>query len=197
MLIIGLTGGIGSGKTTVANIFAQHGVPVLDADKIARDVTKIGTPALNKIVERFGINILNQDGSLERSKLRDIIFTHPNERLWLEKLLHPLILEQIQMSIQQITAPYCIIVIPLLLEMEPYPFINRVLVIDATKENQLERVAKRDKLASHQIKSIMQTQLDSQKRLMLADDIIKNNGDIANLEQQIEELHQKYLSMTQ
>src|SRR3990167_4504947 len=131
MLVIGLTGGIGSGKSTVADRFAEHGAPIIDTDIIAREVTEPNQPALEQIKSHFGAAIIATDGTLDRKKLRDYIFEHPHERLWLEKLLHPLILAQVKHLIQTTrSAPYCIVVIPLLAESKPFPFIHRILVVD-------------------------------------------------------------------
>ena len=196
MLVIGLTGGVGSGKTTVANLFAERGIPIIDADVIAREVTLPAEPGLKQIVEHFGQAILLQDGTLNRGKLREIIFTQANERQWLEKLLHPLIRQRIEQRLQAITAPYCIVVIPLLFEVKPYPFINRILVIDAPPHLQIERVTARDRLDPSQIECIMNAQTSRNKRLMGAQDVILNDGNIAGLEPQVQKLHEIYLKTT-
>lgn len=190
MLIIGLTGGIGAGKSTVANLFAERGVPIIDADVIARELVLPKQPALMKIVNHFGPSILSSDGMLNRAQLRQIIFTDMKEREWLEKLLHPLIKKAIQAQIKRLTAPYCIAVIPLLFEVKPYPFINRILVVDATREIQRQRVDARDH--SHELEAIINAQLSREQKLARADDVITNNGTIADLIPQIDKLHSVY-----
>ncbi|MCW5584393.1 MAG: dephospho-CoA kinase, partial [Gammaproteobacteria bacterium] len=158
MLVIGLTGGIGSGKSTVANLFAEQGVPVIDADVIAREITAPNKPAFSSIVKHFGQSILNPDGTLDRTKLRQIIFHNPKQRLWLEKLLHPQIRNEMQQQIAKMTAPYCIAVIPLLLEVEFFSFINRILVVDAPESAQIRRVMLRDHMSQPDIEAILKTQ---------------------------------------
>lgn len=194
-LVIGLTGSIGSGKSTVANLFAQHGVPVIDADVIARTITKPGTRAHQAISERFGQEVLNEDQTLDRASLREIIFTQPEERKWLEALLHPEILQAMQTDIATLKAPYCLAVIPLLLETEAASFINRVLVVDIPEEIQLQRASLRDNSTREKIKSIIDTQIGRSQRLAQADDIINNAGSPADLAQQVDKLHQHYLKL--
>ncbi len=195
MLVIGLTGSIGSGKTTVANLFAQHGVPIVDADVLSRTVTQTGMPAYNQIVARFGQGIVNADGGLDRSALREIIFNEPEERRWLEALLHPMILERMQAEIRQLQAPYCLAVIPLLLESEAVQFIQRILVVDVHEETQLERAIMRDKSTKEKIKRIIKTQVSRDQRLAKADDVIDNTGNQESLAKQVDKLHQKYLKL--
>ncbi|MBV9576665.1 MAG: dephospho-CoA kinase [Gammaproteobacteria bacterium] len=195
MLVIGLTGGIGSGKSTVAELFRQHHVPIIDADVIAREVTQAGTPLLLQIAEHFGNEILLNNGSLDRAKLRQIIFHQPNQRLWLENLLHPIIREEMQQKINKLSSPYCIAMIPLLLEVEFYSFINRILVIDAPEQLQIERTALRDKAQKSQIEIILKAQAKREYRLAHAQDIIINDGKIEDLIPQVEKLHQEYLKM--
>lgn len=197
MLIVGLTGGIGSGKSTVADLFAERGVPIIDADVIAREITQTGEPAYQKIIDHFGKNALSTDGTLNRSNLRKIIFEQADERLWLENLLHPIIRATIEQRLRVIAAPYCITVIPLLLEVEPYPFINRILVVDAPEQMQIERVAMRDKSDPSQIKAMLQTQATRSLRLASANDVIINDGVLADLTPQIDKLHQIYLKLSQ
>lgn len=195
-LVIGLTGGIGSGKTTVAHLFATNGVPIIDSDLIAREVTEPGSSALNNIVKQFGAHVLNADGTLNRQQLRYIIFKDPAQRLWLEQLLHPIIIERCLERIKRVSAPYCIVVIPLLLETGPYPFIDRILIIDTTENLQLSRVTNRDDASTEQIQAIISTQINREERLKRADDIITNNSDLANLVNQVAELHKIYLSIS-
>lgn len=195
MLVIGLTGGIGSGKTTVANFFAALGVPVIDTDQLARDVVVPNSPALIKIIARHGPDILLPDKSLNRQKLREIIFKDASERQWLEQLLHPLIRKAMQEKITALTEPYCIVVIPLLAETAPNELIDRVLVVDAPEKEQLLRTQQRDQLSHEAVKAIIQAQAHREKRLAIADDIIMNNGDLAHLQRQVAELHYKYLQL--
>lgn len=194
MVVVGLTGGIGSGKTTVANFFNELGVPVIDTDVIARDVVQPGTDALKKIIIKFGVNILQSDGKLDRTKLRKAVFNNVADREWLESLLHPLIKNE---TARQITAadesPYCIVVIPLLAENYPNPLINRVLVVDIDEGTQLQRASLRDANTPEQIRKIMKTQVSRQQRLTIADDVIINNSGLNELKNQTRKLHEKYL----
>lgn len=197
MLTIGLTGGIGSGKTTVANMFAAHGVPVIDADVIAREVIAPGQPALLDVIDHFEEPLLQDDGSINRSKLREIIFAHPEERIWLENLLHPLIRDEIAKQVQEADYPYCIVVIPLLLESKySYPFIDRILIIDTIPELQLERTSKRDSQRPESIQAIMDTQIGRANRLAKAHDVILNDSSLDKLAQKVDEQHKKYLEMS-
>ena len=195
MLTIGLTGGIGSGKSTVAQLFAEQGIAIIDADQIAREVTAPQTKAYQAIVKHFGSAIIDENGQLQRRKLRDIIFKDNNERLWLEKLLHPLIRAAMQEKIKQVQSSYCILVIPLLIETLPNPLVKRILVVDTPEELQIKRTQQRDQLNSEQIKSIMQSQASRQARLQVADDIIKNDQDVAHLMKQVLQLHRQYLQL--
>jgi dephospho-CoA kinase len=195
MLVIGLTGGIGSGKTTIADLFKARGIPIIDADIIAREVTAPGQPALKTITQHFGQHILQEDGSLNRSALRDTIFKNDENRHWLENLLHPLILRRMDELLQQQNTPYCLVVIPLLFEKNTYPLINRILVVDTSEEMQINRVTKRDKTSREQVKAIMTTQASRGLRIKHANDIITNDGSLVMLEKQVEELHQKYLQL--
>jgi len=192
MQVIGLTGGIGSGKSTVAKLFADLGVPIIDADVAAREVTQPNTAAFASIVKHFGKDILLPDGILNRAKLRNIIFVDAKQRLWLEHLLHPLIQKQMKQQIDQLSAPYCIAVIPLLLEVEFYSFINRILVVDAPEHAQIQRVMDRDNTSKLEIEAILKTQAQRKDRKAHAHDIIVNDGVLADLIPQVEKLHEKY-----
>lgn len=195
MLVIGLTGGIGSGKTTVAQLFEKQGVPLIDADLIARELTETQKPAWKKISAHFGPGILKTDHSLNRQKLREIIFNDPGKRLWLEKLLHPLITEEIQNRLQKLQAPYCIVAIPLLIETGPYPFIDRILVVDVDEATQLQRLKARDQTRVEELQKIIASQTSREKRLAEAHDLIQNNGEQNELQAKVDKLHQFYLSL--
>ncbi|OGT53103.1 MAG: dephospho-CoA kinase [Gammaproteobacteria bacterium RIFCSPHIGHO2_12_FULL_42_13] len=197
MLVIGLTGGIGAGKTTVAQLFIERGITVIDADQIARQLTAPGQPALQQIVKHFGCEVLLDNGALDRSKLRKIIFDDKPSRFWLEKLLHPLIRAEIQRYAHSSSSPYCIAMIPLLLESEPNQLIQRILVVDASEEQQVKRVQQRDQASRTTVESILKTQTSRNKRLAAADDIIINNGSLKELIPQIEKLHHYYLKLSQ
>lgn len=193
--MIGLTGSIGSGKSTVANLFAERGAPVIDADVLAKEVTLPDTPAYQAIVDRFGKDVLNADGSIDRGSLREIIFHQPEERRWLEALLHPVILNRMREDIAKLRTPYCIAVIPLLLETEAAEFVQRILVVDTPEEAQIERAKLRDKSTSEQIKNIIKTQIPRDQRLTKADDVINNAGSQDELIKQVDNLHQMYLKL--
>lgn len=195
MLTIGLTGGIGSGKSTVAKLFEKKGITVIDADQIARDVTLPGTLALHKITEKFGPDILLPNQSLDRSKLRKLVFSDDHIRIWLEKLLHPLIREELQIKIKSVDSPYCIVMIPLLIESEPNPLIHRILVVDANKEEQLNRAATRDNQSNGEIYTILSKQATRAQRLKAADDVISNVGTLEDLQGQVDALHKYYMSL--
>ncbi len=192
MLVVGLTGGIGSGKSTVAKLFAERGAAIIDADVTAREVTQTGSSAYTSIIKHFGDNVVLEDGSLDRTRLRQIIFHDPKERLWLEKLLHPLIKDEMQQQIAKMHAPYCIAVIPLLLEVEFYSFINRILVIDTPEAEQVRRVMLRDNISQTEVEAILESQASRHDRRAKAQDIIINDGNPEDLIPQIDKLHQQY-----
>jgi len=194
MLTIGLTGGIGSGKSTVADLFKKKNSTIIDADKIAHAITQPGGIYFNKIVEKFGDTILLPNRNLDRAQLRKIIFTDPDKRLWLEQLLHPVIRSEMQKLILASQSPYCIVMIPLLLETKPNPLIQRILIIDTPEEQQISRCKTRDHLSEQEIKAIMNTQVTREQRLAAADDIITNQNTLAELLPQVEKLHRFYLS---
>lgn len=195
MLVIGLTGGIGSGKSTVAKYFAKLGITIIDTDKIAREVVIPNSPALKKIAKHFGKDILDKAGKLKRKKLGALIFAQPKQRAWLENLLHPIIRQKMNTLIKQVKSPYCIAVIPLLAETKPNPLIDRVLVIDASTKQRSKRTQQRDKLRAEQIKKIMQNQATRKQRLAIADDVISNNRNLHYLKKRVSSLHKKYLSL--
>lgn len=195
MLVIGLTGGIGSGKTAVGDLFAKLGVPVIDADVIARELTEPNQPALVDIIDHFPQEILLEDGRLNRPKLRQIIFEHPHEKRWLEQLLHPLIREEIKKRIEKLSAPYCVIVIPLLFETGAYPFIDRILVVDAAVDDQVNRVVKRDSTTSQAVEAILASQAERDVRLAGAHDVIMNDGVLDELDEKVSLQHARYLEL--
>ena len=196
-LIIGLTGGIGSGKSEASRRFAERGVAVVDADIVAREVVEQGMPALTEIAAHFGSDVLDANGNLNRSRLRAIIFSNPAEKQWLESLLHPIINAEIRNQLASATSTYSILASPLLLETQQFQLVDRILVIDTSEQLQLERAIHRDINNEAQIKAIMQTQLTRQERCARATDIIKNHGSIDELDTQVEKLHQRYLELAQ
>lgn len=194
--IVGLTGGIGSGKTTVSDIFAQdYGIVVVDADVISREVVAPGTSALKKIRDYFGGSVLDDNGFLDRGNLRDIVFSSDEKKAWLNALLHPLIRETMQYQCQQADSSYVILSIPLLTENKLQSMAHRVLVVDCSEETQIARATARDGVGEAQIKSIMRSQASRSERLAIADDVIQNEVQKASLTVQIEQLHRKYLKL--
>ena len=194
MYIVGLTGGIGSGKTAASDYFAlSYDIEIVDADIVAREVVMQGQPALQSIADHFGQHILLEDGSLNRAALRAIVFADPQQRKILESITHPAIRAMIQHKLTISRSPYTLLVSPLLFESGQYQFAHRNLVIDVSEELQWQRAAARDNVSSEQIKQIMAAQLSREARLSRADDIAINNGDLAYLHLQLDELHQKYL----
>ena len=195
--IVGLTGGIGSGKTTIANLFADLGVPLVDADVVAREVVAKDSPLLSKIVEHFGAQILTKQGELNRAALREIVFHHDEEKQWLNNLLHPAIRERMKQQLSEQTAPYTLFVVPLLIENKLTALCDRILVVDVSPQTQLARSAQRDNNNFEQIQRIMNSQVSQQERLKWADDVINNDTDLAHnfphLQKKLLELHQFYL----
>jgi dephospho-CoA kinase len=196
VLKVGLTGGIGCGKSTVTAIFKQLNVPVLDADEIARQVVAVGQPALLLIQLAFGSDSLNDDSSLNRDFIRELVFTDPEQKKKLEAIIHPLVYQTIQADIAMLTTPYCILSIPLLFEVNRADFVDRVLVIDCPVATQIERVQKRDNLSPERVQSIIDSQVSRAFRLAHAQDVIDNTQSNAELAQQVEKLHNLYLSLS-
>ena len=197
MLKVGLTGGIGCGKSIVARIFASLSVPVLDADEVAHRLVEKGQPALAQIQQSFGTAILNPDGSLNRKAIRDQIFSDPKQKQKLESILHPLIYKTLQTELEQlVAAPYCIISIPLLFETNMMHFVDRILVIDCPVETQIERVKVRDNLTIERIQSIIDSQVSHAFRKAKADDLIDNSAADYRLAEQVKKLHNLYLSIS-
>ncbi|SNX60321.1 dephospho-CoA kinase [Nitrosomonas ureae] len=196
-LIVGLTGGIGSGKSTVGQYFVDLGIDVIDTDVIARMLTEPGGLAINSIKNSFGQAMIAADGSLNREKMRNLIFSDNNYKLALENILHPLILTETLQQIRKALSPYIIIAIPLLFETNDYDkIIQRTLVIDCEEKQQILRTMERSKLSEDQVKAIIATQISRTHRLQKADDIIVNNLDIAYLKAQVAQLHRKYISLS-
>lgn len=193
MLTVGLTGGIGSGKSEVSRRFEVLGITVADADIAARVAVEPGQPALKSIAEKFGSNILADDGSLNRALLRQKIFSQADDKAWIEALLHPLIAAEIQRQLDCATGHYRVLSSPLLLETEQWRNADRILVVDVDEETQVKRSCSRDNNSEAQIRAIMSTQISRDDRLKRADDIIDNSGPISALQQKIDELHQQYL----
>jgi len=193
--IVGLTGGIGSGKTTVANMFAELGVELVDADIIAREVVEVGSEGLYKISAHFGDSILNKDKSLNRAKLRELIFSQADERQWLNDLMHPMIRNKILKYLESATSPYAILVAPLLFENGLDRLVNLSLLVDISPEQQLNRAIDRDSVSSEQIKNIIDSQAPRAERLSKADDVIDNHGKISALKGKVITLHNNYLKL--
>jgi len=192
-LVVGLTGGIGSGKSTVADFFRGLDVPVIDADEIAHALVAPGQPALQEIIAAFGERCIDADGQLDRGWLRDRVFSDAAQRHRLEAILHPKIRIKISALVKTVEAPYCIVVIPLLLETDQLDLVDRVLVVDSSQENQLARVAARDGRSRVEILAIMGVQAPRERRLARADDVISNNGTLDELLAQVRSQHAKYL----
>ena len=197
MFIVGLTGGIGSGKSTVAQHFIELGITCIDADLTAREVVQPGEPALDAISQHFGEAILLADGSLDRRKLREKIFANPSARAWLNELLHPLIRQHMLQQCQQANSPYCILMVPLLFENNLQSLVQRTLVIDVDEATQIRRTMQRDNTTEAQVKAIIATQCPRQHRLALADDVLSNADEVTPEQHQkaINKLHQTYLSL--
>jgi len=194
--IVGLTGGIGSGKTTVANLFAKLGVTIIDADIIAREVVAKNSPALNSISKHFGDNFIQANGQLDRALLRQRIFSSEEDKLWLNNLLHPLIKEQLIVQTKAALGPYCLLVVPLLIENNYTSVVNRVLVIDVKESTQIARTTKRDKNTEAQIQAIMNSQIARKARQEYADDLLNNDDSSQEkLILSVAKLHKTYLEL--
>jgi dephospho-CoA kinase len=195
MLVIGLTGGIGSGKSTVAKMFVSLGAPVIDMDQIARQVVEPGQPALNKIIHEFGANLLDTDGRLNRRKLRELIFDSVENRRRLEAILHPLIRQETQRQISKLDAAYCIVVIPLLLEANQRLLVDRILVVDLPEALQITRTMQRDDVSAADVKKILTAQVNRSSRLAAADDVIDNSAGLEQIRIRVAELDQQYRNL--
>jgi dephospho-CoA kinase len=191
-LQIGLTGGIASGKSTVSGLFSALGVPVIDTDRIARDVVAPGTALLARVGAQFGAGVLNPDGSMNRRALRERVFADPDERAQLEALMHPAIMAELQRRAAAAGGPYLILAIPLLVEHGLRASVDRVLLVDCDPDLQLRRVQVRDGVTVAQARAVLAAQASRAARLAVADDVIVNDGDLAALQRQVERLHARY-----
>lgn len=193
--VVGLTGGIGSGKSTVAAIFQACGIDVVNADLLAREVVIPGKGALEEIARRFGADILDAAGELNREKLRKIIFADQSQKDWLENLLHPLINQLMKTRLENATSVYCILESPLLLESKQFELVNRILLVDVSQQTQLARTLQRDQGDPATIQAIIAAQLGREERRQKADDIIENESDISALHSAVAELHENYTKL--
>ncbi len=195
MKIAGLTGGIGSGKSTVARLFGELGVHWVDADDVAREVVEPGTPALARIAEHFGEKILTSEGTLDRAQLRGIVFEEPEERVWLESLLHPIIRDELirQLNPENYQLPYVLLVSPLLLETDQHELVDRIIVIDVPEETQIQRTMARDTNSREQVERIIAAQISREDRLARADEVIDNDRPLDDVTRQVRELHERLL----
>lgn len=193
--VLGLTGGIASGKSAAAQRFAELGVHVVDADQASRWVVEPGRPALAALVQRYGVALLQADGGLDRGALRKVIFEDAQERRWVEALLHPLIAEEIARSLASATSPYAVFVSPLMVESGQYRTTQRLLVVDAPEAVRVARTLLRDHTTPEQVQAILKAQASREQRLALADDVLVNDRDLAWLHSEVERLHAFYLTL--
>lgn len=194
-LVVGLTGGIGSGKTAVSDRFAAKGITVVDADVIARQVVEPGSKALSVLREHFGPQALDEHGGLNRAYMREQVFSNPQNKHFIDNLLHPLIRTEMLKQTAAAQSPYCILSVPLLVENQLNSLVDRVLVVDVSPATQLQRAANRDSQTQGQVQKIMDAQVSRDVRLAAADDVIDNNGDLLELHQQVEKFHNHYLKL--
>ncbi len=193
---IALTGGIGSGKSVVASLFEELGVPIIDSDAISKNIILPNKPCFKEIINQFGEKILTNEGTIDRYKLREIIFDDAVARAKLENILHPVIFKNIDSQIALINYPYCLVIVPLLIETKSTQRFDRILVIDTLESLQLKRVVERDSASPILIKKIIKTQVSRKERLHYANDIIVNNDEIINLNKSINDLHKRYLKLS-
>lgn len=194
---VGLTGGIASGKSAVSNRFGALGAPIIDTDLIAREVVQPGHPVLGEVVAAFGKDILDTEGNLLRRRLREIIFSNPEKQDLLESILHPAIRAIVRERVAAVEAPYCMVVIPLLVESGHFDWLDRVLVVDVAEEVQIERLVQRDDVSEDQARAALAAQAGREARLAIADDVIDNSGDMAALDAEVQKLHARYLELAQ
>ena len=185
VMCIGLMGQIASGKSTVAAYFKELGINVISADEIARELTAKNNPAFDAILEHFGSSIQTANGDLDRKKLRALIFKNKAQRLWLENLLHPLIRHEIEARTKTVTSPYCIIEIPLLNDPNDYPYLQRILLVEADKDQQLARCIERDHCTEAEASAILSTQSGIKAQRVLASDVLINNGTLCQLKEKV------------
>jgi dephospho-CoA kinase len=195
MFVVGITGGIGSGKSAVSDRFKRLGIKVVDADIASREVVRPGQPALAAISQHFGADVIQADGSLDRARLRALVFAKPDERIWLEHLLHPLINETLRQELASATSAYAILVSPLLKETGQSRFTHRILVVDVPEDVQLARTMARDSNDETQVKAIIAAQASRQSRLAIADDVIQNDAGFEALDAAVAQLHERYLAL--
>lgn len=193
MYVVGLTGGIGSGKSAVSRRLEAQGIEVVDADVVAREVVEPGEPALARISSRFGESVLDESGALDRRALREIVFSDEKQRTWLENLLHPLIRDRILQQLEAAQSAYTVLVSPLLLETDQHLLVNHTVVVDVEEDQQISRTANRDNSSPEQVKAILAAQMKRDERLRRADSVLDNRGDLSQLEQQVDTLHQTLL----
>ncbi len=207
MFTVALTGGIASGKSTVARYFAELGVSIIDADQIGRELIDNSSEIRKQLVARFGVGLLKKNETIDRDRLRAIIFAHPKDREWLENLLHPLIYQEIKCSIRKAGGIYNLVVIPLLLEnrtskllkkkpsSDNYIQLDRILLVTAPRELQIQRAEERDRLERNQIDAILAAQISPVASIKQADDIIHNESHLESLHKSTQAIHEKYLSL--
>lgn len=195
MFKLGLTGGIGSGKSSVCKIFEEQGIDIIEADDVSREVVVPGSPCLHEIHKKFGDEMLLKNGSLNRAKLRQRIFSSPEDKVWLERLLHPAIRSLIQEKLENATSPYCILSSPLFFETNQKHLVDRVLVVDAPEAVQLQRASSRDGVDRSQIEAIMSNQISRDERLAQADDVIDNSQGLETTRAKALQLHERYLEL--
>lgn len=195
MLVIAVTGGIGSGKSTVADLFKAKGIPVIDTDLIARQLVRPGTPLLKQIITEFGHEYLDSQGQLKRKELGNLIFADTAARKRLEDLMHPAIHAEVLSQLQKLRSPYCLILIPLLAHSKQYYPFNRVLVVDVPVKTQIQRTTLRDRQDPDFVKQVIATQPTRDELLKLADDLLDNSGDMSDLAASVDKLHQRYLEL--
>ena len=193
--LIGLTGGIGSGKSSVAEHFSDLGITIIDADQASREVVKVGSPALEKISAHFGREVLNPDQSLDRSKLRHIVFADPAKRKWLQSIMYPITNEYLKIEINKAISAYAILMNPLLIESQQFRWCDRIAVVDVSIDTQIKRTMERDDNSRELVKSIIEAQIGRTKRLEYADDVINNDEAPEGLAKKIYDLHQSYLRL--
>jgi len=194
-MIIGLTGGIGSGKSAAASVFKDLGIDSIDADDLARDSLKINSKGYKLLINEFGKKYLDENKNINRELLRKDIFNDPVTKLKLENIIHPLVRSSIQSFIDSYSSDYCIIIVPLIFETNSSKLYDRILVIDCDIETQISRTSKRDNQTNNEIKNIINKQASRDQRLSIADEVIENNGNLESLKNDVIEMHKKYMEL--